>query len=112
MEINQITNEMREIADGLGSGVTPEQLEASVELGKQWLAEIEAKDFNDERQTAIEKQQAANELVRTVKDFASPVENFKMNVTEVEGAVKTLDSRLTDLDNNGNEAMEKVNIIC
>lgn len=55
---------MREIADGLGSGVTPEQLETSVELGKQWLDEIKQYDFADERQKAIEKQGRGQEEKR------------------------------------------------
>jgi hypothetical protein len=31
-----VTNEMKIIADGLGSGVTPKQIETSVELGRSW----------------------------------------------------------------------------
>jgi hypothetical protein len=35
-EIYSVTNEMKIIADGLGSGVTPKQIETSVELGRSW----------------------------------------------------------------------------
>ncbi len=31
---------MRVISDGLGSGVTPEQLQTSIKLGNQWLEDI------------------------------------------------------------------------
>ena len=34
------TNEMRKIADGLGSGVSPDQIRSSIELGTNWLQEI------------------------------------------------------------------------
>ena len=50
-----MTNDMREIADGLGSGVTPEQLETSVQLGKEWLDEIKKQNFNDQRGLANDK---------------------------------------------------------
>ena len=34
------TNEMRKIADGLGSGVSPDQIRSSIDLGTTWLQEI------------------------------------------------------------------------
>ena len=34
------TNEMRKIADGLGSGVSPEQVKTSIEYGATFLQEI------------------------------------------------------------------------
>jgi hypothetical protein len=53
---------MRNIADGLGSGVTPKQIETSVELGRTWLNDMKANDFSDDRQIAVEKQRAATDL--------------------------------------------------
>ena len=53
---------MRNIADGLGSGVTPKQIETSVELGRTWLNDMKANDFSDDRQIAVDKQRAAVEL--------------------------------------------------
>lgn len=102
---------MREIADGLGSGVTPEQLETSVELGKQWLEEIKQYDFSDERQNAIEKQMLADNLVETVNEFASPVKNFNHNVTEVEGIISELEEKLQDLDEQGRKSLDQVSSV-
>ena len=34
------TNEMRKIADGLGSGVSPDQIRSSIDLGTTWLQQI------------------------------------------------------------------------
>ena len=34
------TNEMREIADGLGSGVSQDQIRTSIDYGEQFLQEI------------------------------------------------------------------------
>ena len=53
---------MKIIADGLGSGVTPKQIETSVELGRSWLNDMKANDFSDDRLLAAEKQRAAMEL--------------------------------------------------
>ncbi len=39
-DINRVVGDMRVISDGLGSGVTPEQLQTSITLGEQWLEEI------------------------------------------------------------------------
>ena len=61
-EIYLVTNEMKIIADGLGSGVTPKQIETSVELGRSWLNDMKANDFSDDRQIAVEKQRAAMDL--------------------------------------------------
>ena len=56
-EINQVTTDMRVISDGLGSGVTPEQLQTSVEMGKRWLEQIKQYDFSRERNNAVGKLQ-------------------------------------------------------
>ena len=101
---------MREIADGLGSGVTPEQLETSVDLGKQWLEEIKQYDFSDERNTAIGVSGLANNLVDTVNEFASPVKNFNHNVSEVEGIITGLESKLEDLNGHGRNAVEQIQV--
>jgi len=53
---------MQDIADGLGSGVTPKQIETSVELGRQWLNEMKSYNFSEDRQNANEKNIQANEL--------------------------------------------------
>ena len=39
-KIMNTTNEMRKIADGLGSGVSPDQIRSSIDLGTTWLQEI------------------------------------------------------------------------
>ena len=44
-KIVNTTNEMREIADGLGSGVSPEKIRTSISYGEDWLQEI--KDRGD-----------------------------------------------------------------
>jgi hypothetical protein len=41
---------MREIADGLGSGVTPEQIQTSIDLGNEWLAMMKENDFSQNRE--------------------------------------------------------------
>lgn len=76
--IRQITQEMKEIADGLGSGVTPEQIKTSVDLGNQWLDLMKKVDFKQDRAFANEKHQIAMELVKTVKEFARPVTSFQV----------------------------------
>lgn len=53
---------MQDIADGLGSGVTPKQIETSVELGRQWLNEMKSYNFSEDRQNANDKNTIANEL--------------------------------------------------
>ena len=44
-KIVNTTNEMLEIADGLGSGVSPEKIRTSISYGEDWLQEI--KDRGD-----------------------------------------------------------------
>ena len=48
---------MKEVADGLGSGVTPDQLKLSMNMGKEWLDSIKQIDFSRERNLANEKLQ-------------------------------------------------------
>ncbi len=55
VEIMAVTNEMREIADGLGSGVTPEQIQTSINLGNEWLEDMKTKDFSEDRALANDK---------------------------------------------------------
>ena len=107
-EIAQVTGDMRVIADGLGSGVTPEQIQTSIELGQQWLDEIKKHDFDTERDLANEKQQAALGLVESVKNFAAPVEEFKANVSGVNDIIVDLKEKLSDLKNNSENTMRMV----
>ncbi len=112
---------MRDISDGLGSGVTPEQLEASVELGNTWLNEIKLVvvfgatfvllslttfrshreyDFSDERAKAIEHKAGSLDLVERVRDFSAPVGAFEEEVGDVDGDIERLGEKLSDLRNN------------
>ncbi len=99
-EINKVTQDMREIADGLGSGVTPEQQEASVALGRQWLEDIKMQDFSEERDKARDSRREAADLVEEVNLFKDPVESFKANVTGVNELIVDLKFRLQDLKNH------------
>ncbi|TRY60964.1 hypothetical protein TCAL_05712 [Tigriopus californicus] len=103
-EIARVTKVMREIADGLGSGVTPEQLETSVKLGKQWLEQIREHDFVDERQMAIEKQMMANEMETIVKALQDPVGTLRSNATDVEQDIAALIENMEDLKRNAENA--------
>jgi methyl-accepting chemotaxis protein len=107
-EIAQVTNDMREIVDGLGSGVTPEQLEASVDLGKQWLEEIKQYNFDEERQLSITKQNAARDLRDKTNGFAEPVATFQDRVSGVEESIESVGERLQDLEDNSEKASEMV----
>ena len=55
VEIMAITKEMREIADGLGSGVTPEQIQTAIDLGNEWLDAMKEHDFSEDRSLANDK---------------------------------------------------------
>ena len=103
-----MTNDMREIADGLGSGVTPDQLETAVKLGEEWLEDIKQYDFSEERQKAIDKKLAANELVDKVKEFAAPVESFDQEVANVGEVIIDLRDKLDDLRNNSDRTRDMV----
>lgn len=96
---------MREIADGLGSGVTPEQLETSVKLGKQWLEQIREHDFSEERNMAIQKQMLANEMEATAKAlFQDPVAALRSNASDVEQDISALIENMEDLRRNAENA--------
>ena len=99
---------MRVIADGLGSGVSPEQLEQSVRLGNQWLDEIKSRDFSPERQRSFERKNAASEMVNSVEAFTKPVEEVNNNVTGVQGTIIDLRDKMEDLRNNSMAAQEQV----
>lgn len=107
-EMARVTSDMREISDGLGSGVTPEQIETSVALGRQWLEEIKMQDFSEERDAAIDARRLSNELVDGVKDFSSPVESFKANVTAVNDVIVDLKFKFEDLKNHSMATMDKI----
>ena len=107
-EISRVTSDMRVIADGLGSGVSPEQLEQSVRLGNQWLDEIKSRDFSPERQRSFERKNAASEMVNSVEAFTKPVEEFNNNVTGVQGTIIDLRDKMEDLRNNSMAAQEQV----
>ena len=106
---------MRVISDGLGSGVTPEQLETSVELGRQWLEAIKQYDFSEQRQEAIDQKMLSDQLVDMVRDFTAPVEDFKGNVSVVEEQINELTDKLNDLKghahNTSNMVRKKMRII-
>ncbi len=99
---------MREISDGLGSGVTPDQLEAAVDLGDEWLEEIRKYDFSQQRRLARGMEQASLDLVNQVKEFSSPVESLKANVSDVNAEILELTNKLDDLKNNSDRTMDMV----
>lgn len=109
-EISRVTSDMRVIADGLGSGVSPEQLEQSVRLGNQWLDEIKSRDFSPERQRSFEKKNAASDMVNSVEAFTKPVEEFNNNVTGVQGTIIDLRDKMEDLRNNSMAAQDQVKL--
>ena len=45
-KIEQTTQDMKDIADGLASGVAPEKIETSITYGNQWLAEMKERGMN------------------------------------------------------------------
>ena len=108
--IEKITKEMEQIADGLGSGVTPDQIKTAIDLGNEWLDEMKLNDFSADREAANKAKKIAQELVLKVKDFAKPVEDFKGNVGIEEERVKELDMKLDDLQINTENAKEMLNL--
>jgi len=62
-DVDAAIEEMRVVADGLGSGVTPEQLNSSIELGERWLEDIRARDFSAQRTAAVERRKESVDLV-------------------------------------------------
>ncbi len=107
-EMDTVIRDMREIVDGLGSGVSPEQIEASVEFGRQWLEEIKQYNFSRERAIALEKANAARMLQETVSEFAEPVETFQERVSNTGETIVSLEERLQDLEDNSEEAAKMV----
>ncbi len=107
-DLSRVVSDMRVIADGLGSGVTPEQLNTSIGLGNRWLSEIKLYDFSEQRNKALEHQAASAELVQRVGDFAAPVEAFKDEVAQVDGKISSLGEKLADLKNNSQRTDEMV----
>merc|ERR1719346_576608 len=51
-KIDEITKDMRNIADGLDSGLTPEQIETAVQDGQELLDAMKETDFKPDRADA------------------------------------------------------------
>ena len=99
-EIGEVTGDMREIVDGLASGLSPQQIELSVETGRQWLEEIKQYNFDEERRVSLEEQQAARDLREKVREFSDPVKKFQEKVSDVQKDIGDVDNRLQDLEDN------------
>ena len=99
-EIGEVTRDMREIVDGLASGLSPQQIELSVETGRQWLEEIKLFNFDEERRVSIQEQQASRDLREKVRAFSDPVKQFQEKVSEVQKDIGDVDNRLLDLEVN------------
>jgi laminin alpha 3/5 len=110
VQIMSITKEMREIADGLGSGVTPEQIQTSIDLGNEWLAMMKENDFSQNRAMANEKYRIARDLIQDVKQFAEPVETFKGNVSMEDDRMKEVAFKLVDLKLNSEKASKMLRV--
>lgn len=96
-KIDEITKDMRNIADGLDSGLTPEQIETAVQDGQELLDAMKETDFKPDRANANADYRKSMDLVEEVKKFAKPVEDFKEDVTLVENRQKELTMKLDDL---------------
>lgn len=114
-DMERATKDMKAVADGLGSGVTPDQLETSVQLGKEWLDSMKAHNFSGDRTEATAKRRDGTAMVEKVKAFAKPGADFRRDVATAEDRVAALTNRLDDLRNNSEKANEMVGwgiIIC
>ena len=109
-QIMNSVEDMKKIADKLGSVVTPDQIKTSVDMGNEWLEEMKANDFTEDRANANEMYRASNELVQAVKEFAKPVNSFKGNVTTEEERLKELEVKLDDLKFNSEESNQKLRV--
>ena len=96
-QITSSVEDMKKIAQKLGTAVSPDLIKTSVEKGNEWLEQMKANDFTEDRASANEMYRASNELVQAVKEFAEPVNSFKGNVTTEEERLKELELKLDDL---------------
>lgn len=108
VQIIATTNEMKEIADGLGSGVTRDLINTSITYGNSMLDQMKANDFSEDRAAARDKERVARELVKKVKKFADPVDNFKGNVLVEEDRIEKLQEKLDDLKSNSENSIDKL----
>ena len=99
-EIGEVTQDMRVVVSGLASGLSPTEIQLSVDQGAQLLEEIKQYNFDEERRVSLEEQAAARALRERVKEFADPVTRFEERVSGVNATVKALDDRLLDLEDN------------
>ena len=72
-QITSSVEDMKKIAQKLGTAVSPDLIKTSVEKGNEWLEQMKANDFTEDRASANEMYRASNELVQAVKEFAEPV---------------------------------------
>ena len=77
-----------------------QQIELSVETGRQWLEEIKQYNFDEERRVSLEEQQAARDLREKVREFSDPVKKFQEKVSDVQKDIGDVDNRLQDLEDN------------
>ena len=110
VQISSTVEEMKEIADKLGSVLTPDQIKTSVSMGEECLEQMKNNDFTENRATANEKYRASNELVQAVKNFAKPVDSFKGNVTNEEERLKELEVKLDDLHKHSDDSNAKLKV--
>ena len=135
------TNDMSEIAAGLGSGVSQDQIRTSIEYGEQYLKEIKErgktyskmifsieiynhlifivfwsfyfcfKDFSEYKTNSYKEQATARELVANVTLFTLPGKIFKQEVQDAENKREELESKLEDLKNKSQTAGEEVRYV-
>ena len=135
------TNEMSEIAAGLGSGVSQDQIRTSIEYGEQHLQEIKdrgefhltinvfwifslkwlreesssiifsSKDFSQYKTSAYKEEATARELVANVTMFTLPGKIFKQEVENAENKREELESKLEDLKSKSQTAGEEVRFV-
>uniref|UniRef100_A0A0K2UE20 Laminin subunit alphalike [Acyrthosiphon pisum] n=1 Tax=Lepeophtheirus salmonis TaxID=72036 RepID=A0A0K2UE20_LEPSM len=108
IDIDTVTMDMQKIAEGLGSGVTPEQLESAVLIAMQWVDSMKLLNFSNERQMAIEEQIVARDLVKEVNNFIAPLKQLKMDVNATKSSIQNLWYKLEDLKNNSINASDKL----
>ena len=77
-------------------------------MGEKWLEQMKNNDFTENRAFANEKYKASNDLVKSVKEFAKPVDSFKGNVTNEEERLKELEVKLDDLQGHSEESNAKL----
>ena len=109
-QITSSVEDMKKIAQKLGTAVSPDLIKTSVEKGNEWLEQMKANDFTEDRASANEMYRASNELVQAVKEFAEPVNSFKGNVTTEEERLKELELKLDDLKFNSEESNAKLRV--